>query len=180
MVCNRLCRLALLAGVCLLALSLSSRASAALTAVHGAVGWRQETPPTGSLAKGVGLFSLDDSTGTLSYQLIFTDALLAGPETAAHIHGPAPPGVAAPVIFPLPLGSTISGTIPGLTVPQETDLESGLWYVNVHDATFPGGEIRGQLIPGLPIRIIVPEPSNLILATCGLMGLGFLALRKQL
>ena len=26
-------------------------------------------------------------------------------------------------------------------------LESGLWYFNVHDSAFPGGEIRGQILP---------------------------------
>jgi len=32
-----------------------------------------------------------------------------------------------------------------LTAPQIADLEAGKWYVNVHTAANPGGEIRGQV-----------------------------------
>lgn len=35
---------------------------------------------------------------------------------------------------------------PVLTAEQEADLRAGLYYVNINTATFPGGEIRGQLI----------------------------------
>ena len=49
----------------------------------------------------------------------------------------------------------------GFTIAQQlTQLDSGLWYVNVHSLNFGGGEIRGQIVP-------VPEPS-----TFGLIGLG--------
>jgi len=42
---------------------------------------------------------------------------------------------------------------------QISDLEGGLWYINIHSSVFPNGEIRGQILP-------VPEPS--ILALFGL------------
>jgi hypothetical protein len=32
-----------------------------------------------------------------------------------------------------------------ITVPQIAALEAGLYYFNIHDAEFPGGEIRGQI-----------------------------------
>ena len=35
-----------------------------------------------------------------------------------------------------------------LTDTQETELLTGLWYVNIHTTTSPGGEIRGQLQEG--------------------------------
>jgi len=38
-----------------------------------------------------------------------------------------------------------------------TALETDLTYVNIHDATFPAGEIRGQLL-------LVPEPASLLFA----------------
>ena len=33
-----------------------------------------------------------------------------------------------------------------LTEAQAADLLAGKWYINVHTAANPGGEIRGQLI----------------------------------
>jgi hypothetical protein len=34
-----------------------------------------------------------------------------------------------------------------ITPEQFNQLSSGQWYVNVHTAAHPGGEIRGQLRP---------------------------------
>jgi hypothetical protein len=38
------------------------------------------------------------------------------------------------------------GTTRVLTSQEEADLLSGNWYLNLHSNTYPGGEIRGQLI----------------------------------
>ena len=48
-------------------------------------------------------------------------------------------------------------------------LEAGLAYVNIHNAEFPGGEIRAR----------IPEPMTLALAALGL-GIAGLARRRQL
>jgi hypothetical protein len=178
MVFDRFFRFAILASVSAVGILTASQASASIFYFSALLDGAQETPPNASAAKGLGIFSLDDSTGDFSYQILFTAPLLSGPETAAHIHGPAGPGVPAGVIFPLPLGSPISGTISGVTAAQQADLKAGLWYVNVHTTTLPGGEIRGQIIPGLPIGIIVPEPASLALAVVGALGLGLCVLRK--
>src|SRR5207245_2428523 len=69
---------------------------------------------------------------------------LVAPQTAAHIHR-APPGVAGPIIVPLPLGS-FTGFAAILSTADVANLLAGNLYVNVHSAAFPGGEIRGQLI----------------------------------
>jgi hypothetical protein len=48
----------------------------------------------------------------------------------------------------VPLGNNPTSPIHGskvLTDAQITDLEAGKWYVNVHTAANPGGEIRGQV-----------------------------------
>src|SRR6185295_2296919 len=68
---------------------------------------------------------------------------LSSPQTDAHIHGPAAPGVAAGVLFPLPSGQVSDFKIT-LTAGQAQDLKNGLLYVNVHSSNFPSGEIRGQ------------------------------------
>jgi hypothetical protein len=50
-------------------------------------------------------------------------------------------------VFPLAIaGSTISGTYTPTTADL-TNLRAGNWYVNIHTTAFPGGEIRGQLMP---------------------------------
>ena len=55
----------------------------------------------------------------------------------------------ASVIVQLPTpGSPKNGCeTPELTADQRRDLLRGLWYVNIHTANNPGGEIRGQVIP---------------------------------
>jgi hypothetical protein len=65
------------------------------------------------------------------------------PETAAHIHGPAPAGVNAPVLLPLPLG-IFDQTFP-INAATLAAIQAGLAYVNVHSTLFPAGEIRGQI-----------------------------------
>ena len=75
--------------------------------------------------------------------------LSGGNPTAMHFHGPADPGIAASVIVPITgFPTTASGTVTGtatLTDAQETDFMNGLWYYNIHNATYPAGEIRGQV-----------------------------------
>jgi len=102
------------------------------------------TTATGTLA---GRYNKDSNT--LSYTVTWT-GLTGGNATAGHFHGPADPGVAAGVVLPFTgIASATSGTFSGtatLTDAQETDLLNGMWYFNIHDATYPGGEIRGQVV----------------------------------
>ena len=78
----------------------------------------QEVPPVDTEAFGFGLFELDDSTGDLFYQIIITPSLLSSTELEAHIHGPAPPGMEADVIFPLLFGTPKTDTLVGLPSKQ--------------------------------------------------------------
>ena len=78
---------------------------------------------------------------------------LTGPITGAHIHGPAPAGQNAGVIFnivpgqfPAGTGSPIEATFP-ITEEQKQLIRSGQTYLNLHTTQFPGGEIRGQVLP---------------------------------
>jgi uncharacterized repeat protein (TIGR01451 family) len=101
----------------------------------------QEVPATISEAIGTAtlLLSPDETTARLS--LNFSG--LSSAQTAAHIHGPATPGVNGPVLFPLPNGQFSDFPI-SLTPAQAEDLKDGLLYVNVHSNNFMNGEIRGQ------------------------------------
>ncbi len=101
----------------------------------------QETPPVATAGFGGAQLILAPN-GTLS--VTGASAGLAGPPLAAHVHL-GPPGVAGGIVFFLTAaGGTITGTFTP-TAADLTNLRAGNWYVNVHTAAFPGGEIRGQL-----------------------------------
>ena len=127
----------------------------------------QEVPGNASTGAGIGLFSIDQSTKTLGYDIRMTG--LVGAETAAHIHGPAAPGANAGVLVGLPLGARKLGT---WTYPAaaEPHIESGLTYVNVHSTVFAGGELRGQIQgfdcpPAVAAPHVIPVSSVEQLAT---------------
>ena len=127
----------------------------------------QEVPPNNSPATGGATITLDTSINQLCWNVVYSGLLAT--EVAAHFHGPAPPEVNAGVQVPLPLGSPKVGCTT-LTDPQEADVLAGLWYINVHTAMFPGGEIRGQVIPR-PVRVgEIPLPTvAVIVVSFGLL-----------
>jgi hypothetical protein len=57
-------------------------------------------------------------------------------------------------------GGTVSAAEAGLIAA----LNAGDTYANIHDAIFPGGEIRGQ------IALVTPEPASLMLFGTGLIA----------
>jgi uncharacterized protein (TIGR03118 family) len=108
----------------------------------------QEVPANTTKGTGTGIVILgaDDTAGKAS--LFFTG--LTSPANAAHIHGPAAPGVNAPIIFPITVPAATTGQANDvaitLTAQQVQDLKAGLDYMNVHTNNNPNGEIRGQLL----------------------------------
>jgi CHRD domain len=103
-----------------------------------------EVPPNTSNATGIGTIHIGPDgavTGSI------TVAGMA--PTAAHIHE-APVGKNGPVIVPFAkIGENAFAPAPGarLTDAQYQSYLAGNLYVNVHSATYPGGEIRAQLVP---------------------------------
>jgi hypothetical protein len=106
----------------------------------------EEVPPVETAGTGSADVTWNSGTKELSWTIDFSG--LSGPATAAHFHGPADPGAnAGPVITIEDLESPSEGTAT-LTDEQAADLAAGKWYVNVHTAANPDGELRGQVTEG--------------------------------
>jgi hypothetical protein len=133
---------ALLFGAVLAAGAVRAQTETYQASLNGA----SETPPNPSLGTGTATAVLDVPSKTFRWTVRYSG--LSGAATMAHFHGPAAPGVAAGVQIPLTgdLTSPTNGQAT-LTDSQIADLQAGLWYVNVHTAQYPKGEIRGQVIP---------------------------------
>jgi len=105
-------------------------------------------------------------TRTLTWTVTWSG--LTGPVAAMHIHGLAPKGYNAGIVQNIitasggitntwlnPPTNTIpaflaTGKFSGTThvdgsVIKELDLLNGNYYINIHTATYPGGEIRAQI-----------------------------------
>ena len=103
-----------------------------------------EVPAANSNGSGTLSANLDKATSVLSWTVTYSG--LSGPATAGHFHGPAKMGQNAGVALPFAgnLESPIRGTAT-LTAAQMDAVMNGNWYVNLHTAANPGGEIRGQV-----------------------------------
>ena len=105
---------------------------------------KQEVPPNGSPATGSMEGKLNKDTNLLTWNVTYSG--LTGAASAGHFHGPASIGQNAGVVVPFAnAASPINGQAT-LTAAQAADLLAGKWYVNVHSAANPGGEIRGQVV----------------------------------
>lgn len=106
----------------------------------------QEVPdPTSRGAHGS--FSYEIEGDTLCYSLSVSG--LSSPALAAHIHV-GPRNVAGPVVVPLGVEADTSFDVSACTTADPETLAAieaspKDYYVNVHTATNPPGEIRGQL-----------------------------------
>jgi hypothetical protein len=105
---------------------------------------KSEVPPNASAGTGTADIDYDAATKKLSWKLTYSG--LSGPATAAHFHGPAEAGKNAGVALAIPSATTspVEGSAT-LTDAQAADLAAGKYYINVHTAANPGGEIRGQV-----------------------------------
>jgi CHRD domain len=146
----------------------------------------QEVPPTGSSAIGIGSFTLDTDTNTISNLIIqvhgfSTSDLRPEIESQAHIHQ-APVGVNGSVVVPLSVIGTFTDfpggfklevpVIAGIAQSVIDAMRAGDTYFNIHTVSFPGGEIRGQIA-------LTPIPAALPLLASALGGLGYLGWRRR-
>lgn len=183
-------RSALIAGVAVAMVAVAPNAFATLIFKTTFAG-TNEAPPTPSL--GTGSATVTVSGTLLDVSLSFSG--LTAPAAAAHIHCCTTPGnnvgVAVPFTgfpaatsgtyansFDLTLGGTYTasfltgagGTASSAAAVLLAGLEAGEAYINIHDANFPGGEIRGFLTA---VAAAAPEPSSLwLLGFAAFAGIG--------
>ncbi len=134
---------AVAASVAAACIALGSPALAEKMAIKVNLTGAAEVPPNTSTAKGTADITFDTATKALTWKLNYSG--LTGPATMAHIHGPAEAGKNGPVVVPFKDAASGSEGSATLTDAQAADLTAGKYYVNVHTAAHPGGEIRGQI-----------------------------------
>jgi len=160
-----------------------------------------ESPVNASPGTGSGFVEYNNTQHTLQLQLSFgglqgtTTASHIHATTTSPLSGTAGVATTLPTFANFPLGvtaGTYSNTL-DLTAPSSYNpafvtanggtpasaeaalaaaMAGGEAYWNVHTTSFPGGEIRGFLVP-------VPEPSTLALAGLGAVGLAIRAWRAK-
>jgi hypothetical protein len=136
--------LAFVAGlIALLALASTAAATGGAkraTTMSGA----EEVPPADPDGTGLAVITLNVGQASVCWELTVSNI---APATAAHIHV-APVGVNGPVV--VALSPPTSGSSSGCTTADPALIQNIIdnpeqYYVNVHNAEFPGGAIRGQL-----------------------------------
>lgn len=139
-------RLSLISAALVATFTLASPALAAMVNYKADLKGASVVPPSDSKGTGSLAVTYDTASKKLTWKGAYTG--LTGAATAAHFHGPADAGKNAGVVVPIgPATSPLAG-MATLTDAQAADLAAGKWYVNVHTAKFPNGEIRGQVVKG--------------------------------
>jgi hypothetical protein len=183
----------LLAMAAAMALAASS-ANAALLPFAAVLDGPSEFPANASPGTGLAEVDLDTTANTMHVHVTFagltgtTTASHIHAPTVVALTGAAGVATTTPTFSGFPLGVTSGtyditmdmtlassynpayvtangGTPASAEAALFASIESGHSYLNIHSSTFPGGEIRGFL---------VPEPASLSLVGCG----GLLLLRR--
>lgn len=137
--------------LCAVAMGVSSLAVASSAAAAGGgkqlsttLSGAEETAAADVDGSGTATLRIQASKGQVCYTLEVSDI---EPAVAAHIHH-APAGVNGPVVVPLtpPTEGASSGCVEVLlSLARDILRNPEDYYVNVHNADYPAGAVRGQL-----------------------------------
>jgi outer membrane protein OmpA-like peptidoglycan-associated protein len=124
-----------------------------------------EVPSIQSPGSGTAVATFEPATRKLSWTIVFSG--MTGPAFAMHFHGPSDDARNSGIALPISgnLASPVKGSAT-LTESQASELMAGQWYLNIHTAGFPAGELRGQMLidKGLaaasPNRIAQPPAAD--------------------
>jgi hypothetical protein len=125
-------------------MGLAALLATASLAIADTVQLKADLKGSSAAAKGDAAVTYDTTSKQVTWRITYSD--LSGPPTAAHFHGPAQPGTNAGIAVPIPNPATspVQGSAT-LTDAQAADLLGGRYYINIHTAANPAGEIRGQV-----------------------------------
>ena len=124
---------------------------------------------------GAALLAIDNVANTVSWAILANGIDL--PLTGAHIHQ-APAGVNGLVV--VSFNASLSGlNLFDVDLAQITPTSFAGFYVNLHNAAYPGGAIRGQLQYVGTVAPPIPEPATYALMLAGLGVVGLLAARRN-
>ena len=135
-----------------------------------------EVPAADPDGFGAATLTIDNVADKVSWAFLALNIDL--PLTGAHIHNGAA-GVNGPVIVNFSASLTGSGLF-DTDLNQITPTTASGFYVNLHNAVYPSGAIRGQLqYVGTASLSAVPEPASYALLLAGLGVIGFAARRGK-
>ncbi len=170
----------------------ASAAPAAIISYDAVLSGPASSPPTPSPGTGLATVDIDTSANTMHVHVDFSGLLSTTTASHIHsattvpLTGNAGVATTSPNFTGFPLGVTSGsydsvldltlastynssfitangGTTASAAAALEAGIAAGEAYWNIHTTTFPGGEIRGFLVPA-------PEPASLgVLASSGLL-----------